>query len=138
MNGNWHCIKKPLRRLSKGLCVQQKSTIAGTQIFRAKKTPEQHQFSSLIRTVTVGSGISPDQPQYFFETLRVADFHRRWGISPRPEESPYICIFNIAQKMEVCNRQMYTIDGLDFVQVFENGRKTASGIVFFQKQVDMD
>ena len=32
---------------------------------------------------------------------------------------------------------MYTIDGLDFVQVFENGRKTAPGIVFFQKQVDM-
>ena len=37
--------------------------------------------SSSIRTVTVGSGISPDQPP-----KRVADFNCRWGLSPRPED----------------------------------------------------
>ena len=36
--------------------------------------------SSSIRTVTVGSGISPDQPP-----KRVADYNCRWGLSPRPE-----------------------------------------------------
>jgi len=102
-----------------------------------EKTPEQHQFSSLIRTVTVGSGISPDQPQHSCGILRVADFHRRWGISPRPEESPYICIFNIAQKISACNRQMYTMDGWNFVQIFQNHGKTGLWNVFFQKQVDM-
>src|SRR5690606_19532532 len=34
-----------------------------------------------IRTFTVGPGISPDQPAIG----RVADFHRRFGISPTPE-----------------------------------------------------
>ncbi|MBP3306644.1 MAG: hypothetical protein J6L66_03390, partial [Anaerotignum sp.] len=60
-------IKNPLEK-SKGHCVQQKKHHAGTQNFRAKKTPEQHQFSSLIRTITVGSGISPDQPQASYDT----------------------------------------------------------------------
>jgi len=55
-------IKKPLEK-SKGHCVQQKKHHAGTQK-NTQKTPEQHQFSSLIRTVTVGSGISPDQPRH--------------------------------------------------------------------------
>jgi len=34
---------------------------------------------SFIRTVTVGLGIPPNQP------LWLADFDRRWGLSPRPE-----------------------------------------------------
>jgi hypothetical protein len=37
-----------------------------------------------IRTFTVGPGISPGQPLDGFQG--VADFHRRWGVSPRPED----------------------------------------------------
>ena len=40
------------------------------------------QFST-IRTVTVGSGISPDLLTLDHEAL--AGFDRRWGLSPRPE-----------------------------------------------------
>src|SRR5712691_3883880 len=40
--------------------------------------------SSPIPTVTVGSGIAPDQPSS--GCRRVADSHRRWGIAPRPED----------------------------------------------------
>src|SRR5450759_5495489 len=40
---------------------------------------------SLIRTVTVGPGISPDRPRH----RGFAGFDRRWGISPRPEAVSY-------------------------------------------------
>ena len=39
-------------------------------------------FSSLIQTLTVGTGITPVQPHSVGRGL-----YRRWGISPRPEES---------------------------------------------------
>ena len=38
---------------------------------------------SPIQTMTVGSGISPGSALRI--TLRLAGFHRRWGLSPRPE-----------------------------------------------------
>ena len=41
---------------------------------------EASQHASLIRTVTVGPGISPGRPP-----RRLAGSYRRWGISPRPE-----------------------------------------------------
>ena len=53
--------EKPLNRNSGALRTQKKHRLQARRKTR-EKTPEQHQFSSLIRTVTVGSGISPDQP----------------------------------------------------------------------------
>jgi len=42
--------------------------------------------SSPIRTLTVGPGISPDQSHWRAgASPGVAGFHRRWGITPRPE-----------------------------------------------------
>jgi len=38
--------------------------------------------SSPIQTLTVGPGISPGQPLL----KRFADYDRRWGITPRPED----------------------------------------------------
>src|SRR5439155_16024525 len=40
--------------------------------------------SSPIPTLTVGPGISPGPPLSGSEG--VADFHRRWGVAPRPED----------------------------------------------------
>lgn len=45
----------------------------------------QQKVPSPIQTVTVGSGISPDQP-----LLRLAGYDRRWGITPRPEGNLHI------------------------------------------------
>ena len=42
-----------------------------------------------IRTFTVGAGISPDQPPG--ADGRVADYHRRFGITPTPEHEPPVC-----------------------------------------------
>ncbi len=45
-----------------------------------------HALSSPIRTLTVGPGISPDQSHCRAGAVPgVAGFHRRWGITPRPE-----------------------------------------------------
>jgi len=53
--------KTPWKK-SKGHCVQPKEAPCRHADFPREKTPEQHPFSSLIRTVTVGFGISPNQP----------------------------------------------------------------------------
>ena len=63
----------------------------------AKKTPEQHQFSSLIRTLTVGSGISPDQPGHSYEHRGSRTFTAGREFHPAPK-IPYICIFKIPQR----------------------------------------
>jgi hypothetical protein len=45
---------------------------------------------SLIRTLTVGSGITPDlltPPKAGARGLGPSGHHRRWGISPRPENA---------------------------------------------------
>jgi len=41
---------------------------------------------------TVGFGISPNLPK------RLADYHRRWGITPRPENDQVLAIKRQAHK----------------------------------------
>lgn len=49
--------------------------------------------SSIIQTLTVGTGITPVQ------SLKkgVADYHRRWGLSPRPEELYYFVVTKVTK-----------------------------------------
>ena len=47
----------------------------------------------LIRTLTVGSGISPNPPVTGCE--RVADFNCRFGITPTPEQRGVILAFGL-------------------------------------------
>jgi len=58
---------------------------------------------SLIRTMTVGSGITPDllDPHFFLQSnkalagfLIVKSSYRRWGVSPRPEKVSPLRYFN--------------------------------------------
>lgn len=58
---------------------------------------------SLIRTMTVGSGVTPDllDPHFFLQRdealagfLIVGSSYRRWGVSPRPEKVSPLRYFN--------------------------------------------
>jgi hypothetical protein len=64
-----------------GGSAQERVGNRGRDIGKQAQTQEP---SSTIRTLTVGPGISPDRPLSGF-----AGCHRRWGFSPRPEESDW-------------------------------------------------
>ena len=51
--------------------------------------------SSSIRTVTVGPGVSPGQPQNQGSAGR--GLYRQWGISPRPEDMVFTCLCPLLQ-----------------------------------------
>jgi hypothetical protein len=51
---------------------------------KSKKNHER--FSSFIRTLTVGSGFTPDLLTAYKQAALVGFIYHRWGISPRPED----------------------------------------------------
>ena len=64
---------------------------AVTRVRRGRLTPTACVLPP-IRTLTVGPGISPDQPNPL-TGLWVADCHRRFGVSPTPEHALYCLTF---------------------------------------------
>jgi len=76
----------------RGIAYSKRSTMQARKK-HAKKTPEQHQFSSLIRTVTVGSGISPDQPQHFCKYQGSRTFTAGGEFRPAPKNH-HIFVFS--------------------------------------------
>jgi hypothetical protein len=62
--------------------------------------------ASPIQTLTVGSGISPDQPS------RLAGFHRRYGITPVPE----VCLYDNILRSFVNSLFTITFTQVDLVK----------------------
>ena len=54
--------------------------------------------SSPIQTVTVGFGITPNQPH-----LRLVGYNHRWGIAPRPED----CLLLYTKRCKKCKEFFY-------------------------------
>src|SRR5438132_2062119 len=68
------------------MLMNEKSPQADTRGAHAAHRPDasdSRDHPSPIQTVTVGSGIAPDL--LWAHRPRLAGFHRRWGLSPRPE-----------------------------------------------------
>ncbi len=51
--------------------------------------------SSPIQTITVGSGIQPDQLLSGHRAKNARGLYRRWGLAPRPEDILFSCSFDI-------------------------------------------
>ena len=62
--------------------------------------------SSFIQTLTVGPGVAPSQP--LFDIAAGRGLYRQWGITPRPEESPYLFFLIITLLFSVYKKFLQT------------------------------
>ena len=82
----------------------------------------QPQVFSPIRTLTVGPGISPDQSSRR-KAEGVAGFHRRWGISPRPENITRIVSFTLRSCQDPRSRAHESVPRLESAAIAPTHRQ---------------